>query len=340
MGDITKIKVDGEPESSYQLYPRNEEFAKRSEGVQPDWNQNDDTQPDYVKNRPFYTGDPVETVFVEESAVTFANIGDVYAARFPSTFEATVGETYKVSWDGVSYECTCVISNEDNVLVIGNLSISGGSFDTGEPFVIGVINGELIGIMTADTSASHTFSISGTVSPVAQIDPKYIDDMYYTEMLEKSIEGIKIVDIPTNNEALNRNLPLEIGQVWSIGIELVDGKIIPPSHPDYINLEVQRAEDETLYIGTYPDASRLPFCITPTSVKTNSQWVHSSNIAFLILFGVSGAIHEEVVHQIPIKYISAFEGNSIILPSSTENSTKKFKITVDDSGALSATEVT
>lgn len=32
MNDITKIKVDGEPESSYQLYPRNEEFAKRSGG--------------------------------------------------------------------------------------------------------------------------------------------------------------------------------------------------------------------------------------------------------------------------------------------------------------------
>lgn len=32
MSDITKIKVDGEPESSYQLYPRNEEFAKRAGG--------------------------------------------------------------------------------------------------------------------------------------------------------------------------------------------------------------------------------------------------------------------------------------------------------------------
>ena len=54
MSDITKIKVNGNPESSYQLYPRNEEFAKRSEGAQPDWNQNDETQPDYVKNKPFY----------------------------------------------------------------------------------------------------------------------------------------------------------------------------------------------------------------------------------------------------------------------------------------------
>ena len=30
MGDITKIKVNGDPESSYQLYSRNEEFARRA----------------------------------------------------------------------------------------------------------------------------------------------------------------------------------------------------------------------------------------------------------------------------------------------------------------------
>ena len=33
MNDITKIKVDGDPESSYQLYPRNNEFAKRAAAV-------------------------------------------------------------------------------------------------------------------------------------------------------------------------------------------------------------------------------------------------------------------------------------------------------------------
>ena len=39
------------------------------------------------------------------------------------------------------------------------------------------------------------------------------------------------------------------------------------------------------------------------------------------------------------KYIPS-ELNEIILPSSTSGSTKKFKITVDDSGAISATQVT
>ena len=181
MSDITKIKVDGEPESSYKLFPKNREFEKRAGGnggsqssVQPDWNQNDDTQPDYVKNRPFYT-DAVETVLVEESTASFADTGNgFYVAEFPSTFEATVGETYKVYWDGTAYECACVIlSNKPR---IGNLSITGDGSDTGEPFGMTVINGKGIMIVTADTSTSHTISISGFVKEVVKIDEKYLPD--------------------------------------------------------------------------------------------------------------------------------------------------------------------
>ena len=60
-------------------------------GMQPDWNQNDETQPDYVKNRPFYMGDPVEAVLVEESTVSFVEHNGLYMMEFPSMFEATVG---------------------------------------------------------------------------------------------------------------------------------------------------------------------------------------------------------------------------------------------------------
>ena len=141
-------------------------------GIQSDWNQNDDTQPDYVKNRPFYTGDPVETVLVEESTVTFTGANGLYAAVISSTFEATGGETYKVSWDGTVYECTCV--DLDGTLALGNLSVLGAGSDTGEPFIMVIFNGEGIRIMTADTSASHTFSISEMVAPVVKIDPKYL----------------------------------------------------------------------------------------------------------------------------------------------------------------------
>lgn len=45
------------------------------------------------------------------------------------------------------------------------------------------------------------------------------------------------------------------------------------------------------------------------------------------------------IKTIDPKYIPS-ELNEIVLPSSTSSSTKKFKITVDDSGTISATEVT
>ncbi len=137
-------------------------------GAQSDWNQNDETAQDYVKNRPFYMGDPVETVLVEESTVLFEDI----LSEFPSTFEATVGETYKVSWDGTVYECTCVTYN--GRLFIGNLSIMGFGSDTGEPFLMMINNGIAIGIVATDTPASHTFSISGIAQEVVKIDEKYL----------------------------------------------------------------------------------------------------------------------------------------------------------------------
>ena len=185
MGDITKIKVNGNPESSYQLYPRNEEFAKRSgggnagsqSGVQSDWNQNDATKPDYVKNRPFYTVDPVETVIVEESTVAFSKaLGDFYCAEFPY-FEATVGDTYKVSWDSTVYECTCI--DIDGDIHIGDPHLLDGGSGTGEPFDITVdhIHGALIA--TVDTSDSHTFSISRLVTEVVKIDEKYLPTPEY-----------------------------------------------------------------------------------------------------------------------------------------------------------------
>ena len=155
-----------------QILKKTETGTEWADAPVPDWNQNDSTAADYVKNRPFYTGDPVETVLVEESTVTFTDNNGIYLANFPSTFEATVGETYKISWDGTIYECVC-LSFQSNI-IIGNLSIVNDSFtDTGEPFAMAIINGG-INIGTADTSSSHTFSISKTDVPVVKIDPKYL----------------------------------------------------------------------------------------------------------------------------------------------------------------------
>ena len=181
MSDISKIKVSGVEYDIKDIQAREDlgnlgtrvtELEQHGGGVQPDWNQNDSTAADYVKNRPFYIGNPVEIVLVEESTISFAAAEGVYMGELKSTFVSTVGETYKVSWDGTTYESTC--ANFNSLQVIGNLSIMGVGSDTGEPFLAVVSNGERIKIATADTSASHTFSISGLVTEIVKIDAKYL----------------------------------------------------------------------------------------------------------------------------------------------------------------------
>ena len=184
-----------------------------------DWNENDPTKPGYIKNRPFYTGDPVETVLVEESTVSFTDSNHgFYAAQIQSNFMPTIGETYKVSWDGTVYECACIEFSGETV--IGNLSIAGAGSDTGEPFLMSIMNGTGIQIGTADTSASHIISISGFVPEVVKIDKKYLpttvgfitymsngdnsiysSDLTYNELHEILLAGEQVIlSVPADNE--------------------------------------------------------------------------------------------------------------------------------------------
>lgn len=152
-----------------------EQIVGTFEQAQSDWNQNDETAVDYVKNRPFYTKNPVETILVEESTLSFIESNDgIYGAEAPPVFLATVGDTYTIYWDSISYECIGV--NFMGYPVLGNLSIAFGGGDTGEPFVVMMSNEYMI-IYTSDTTASHTFSISKVVQDVVKIDTKYLPFM-------------------------------------------------------------------------------------------------------------------------------------------------------------------
>lgn len=326
--------------------------------VQPDWNQNDETQPDYVKNRPFYASDPVETVLVEESTVSFVDGGGLYMTEFPSTFEATVGETYKVSWDGTAYECTCV--NIEGNLYIGNQSIRGIASDTGEPFVMMINNGIGIMIATTDASDSHTLSISGTVTEIVKIPAKFID---------KDTSGYIAVhksDTMTEEEAKNYNTALSNGEAvfisWgsvyinefsvstatdSTGASVVylilhipngetykiaqnseglfslgDRKLLRANFPAYKgngekNPDIGIVNNK---VNIFPSEVWVGVGTTDTLFSVNANGTKSKN------FNVLG--NGEAVAP------------ALILYSSTPNSTKKFRITVDDSGTLSANEVT
>lgn len=271
----------------------------------PDWNQNDSAAPDYVKNRPFYT-ETVETVLVEEIAAEFDDVGDGnYVAIIPSTFSPAAGETYNVSWDGTAYKSTYQGQG-----LIGNLSLIGEGPDTGEPFIM-FITGREVQVGTADTSASHTFSISRLASEVVKIDAKYLPIASETE---PGIVSVAYLLEQVKNEYF---------------------------------------QELDAHVFGYEDAS----LIRKYAAKNNSYSIFSS--------GKFGGAVLSCYHNYVDKYITCVlsggakiecwkfsEGSTameqlwgisedgVVISSSTSGSTKKFRITVDDSGTLTATEVT
>lgn len=165
MPDITKIKVDGEPESSYQLYPRNNEFVERA-NVQPDWDQNDVSAPDHVKNRPFYAEDPVETVLLEEQVVTFTDGCSDTSFKFKVSPEDI--NHIKVTWDGTEY--ICIPQIRMNSIRFGNEFLdSGDGEDTGEPFYYDGSD-----FYTESVGNSHQIKVSKISNKVIKIEPNYI----------------------------------------------------------------------------------------------------------------------------------------------------------------------
>lgn len=145
-------------------------------GVQPDWNQNDPTAADYVKNRTHWA----ETALVEEVPETeittvvrngFAS-ANMDASVTPSATEE--GEICTIVFDGKEYECAMFILEGPS---FGNGALFPGSPfpDTGEPFLYAYTPGEISMVVTHDTTpTTHTIACYKKGETVHTIDPKFL----------------------------------------------------------------------------------------------------------------------------------------------------------------------
>lgn len=370
MSDITKIKVDGEPESSYKLFPKNREFEKRAggntgsqSGVQSDWNQNDNTKPDYVKNRPFYTEDPVETVLVEETTVTI-NTGErdnVISSSFPYSFE--IGKTYVITFDSVDTEYTAY---EVQGLVLVGYDYSSVSHGSG--YVVRANNGSLV-LSAFDSSldGSHTIAIKEYAQEIVKIDEKYLPESAFTDAEWSKISN-KIVDYKQQRLSLSasgESIDIYMGNTYSknkinYNLKFEDGMAYEINGSITLYNTVGK-NASVLNINGYYICSdgKIVFgsCYDTFSKKNIKVGLYSSDhFSYGGLLNVSSALNKKTAFTFDIDITVTGEakqladicigeniqrvGDDIILSSSTPDSTKKFKITVDDSGALTATEVT
>lgn len=119
--------------------------------VQPNWNQNDYTQPDYIKNRPFYEGDKVMTELFPESKVPFTYSSDENAYVFVMQMTPEIVDKWNsndwsemiVGWNETTY--TSQAQFFEGIKVIGNIPYLLGAGDNEEPFIMMMASKEQFG---------------------------------------------------------------------------------------------------------------------------------------------------------------------------------------------------
>ena len=317
MSDITKIKVDGEPESSYQLFPKNREFEKRAggstgsqSGVQSDWNQNDETQPDYVKNRPFYE-ETETTPILESQQIDFSQ-----SFRIPTSI--VKGNTYLITWDGTDYTITAT----EKEIIAGEIYAPYLEQADGLFRIEGVT-------MRAADNGIHTVAISLVDSTTKTIDEKFIPNTIARD--NKVVKHIFNI------------YPDEDGAINEISYDNLSNRPHIYHYNGHGSVSLN-----TLYNHTDGDYS----VAEGMSTIASSEYQHvqgkyniedSSNTYAHIVGNGTAITARSNAHTLDWSgnawYAGTVEGKALILLSSTTGSTKKFKITVNDSGTLSATEV-
>ena len=174
--------------------------------VQSDWEQNDSTQLDYVKNKPF-GNEESETILISEQEV----INGSEVSLDSEYEENTEGKEYVVIYDGVKYQTVASmvrVSMMAAQVMIGNPSIMDSTLSTGnnEPFCI-ILN-ETYFYMTFEDGSAHMVGVNKIATSIKQIEEKYIPDSI-----------ARTEDIPTDdhiNELINTALGTNLTEVASL----------------------------------------------------------------------------------------------------------------------------
>lgn len=366
--------------------------------VQPDWSQNDETAPDYVKNRPGGYVDGEEWSDVFNQTVSFGKEGtSLWLGVVSVSYELfDIGKTYKVTWDNVEYDCVCGTVNASKYL--GNLAILGETPDTGEPFIV-ALNSEQSVIGTSQTGSQHSVIIKAFGDKIIPIDLKYLpvasDDSYglvTTKQVSKVYNLPESVPMNVLKEAIDAFEKNGATVIWdgqrvrsayhdsanyNIGVTFFEQPFLQYSfntkslaadvlYPDGTTYRSFDAMEMKFYGG--PDSSGEYYYRSLSLSDKNTLDTDATrmilNTGEVLTAGVqplTDAQKQQARANIGLTPVAKTDamtqsvgldaetgklwtvpptGDNIVLASSTTGSTKKFRIAVDDSGTLSAVEVT
>lgn len=311
-GGIPKDNFDWAEMDAYTL----SFFKDAASKEQANWAQNDSTAADFVKNRPGAFQVPAK------DAVTITWDG-VIGDKENVDISALVGENatlVKVSdevlYPPYLYNATLTMKRNGNDVHL-NISKNDGSNIYVAEYGVTVIADLFCASFSRDTSLFGMHFSSGTWFL------KINDAMYAKQISTVASAPLDFdtgVYVPIDGRYVDFGLVEQYGQKLKIGIESnVDSSIGAT-----IGSGLSMIKESGLAVGTYNSSSLHLF------VVGNGYDDSSRSDAFSVDDNGNVAVGGQL----------EVGGQEIVIKSSTAGSTKKFKITVDDTGTLKATEVT
>ena len=288
------------------------------------------------------------TTLMEEQQVAFTLSNGLYMAQLTNALDVVGGQTYTVNWDGTEYECVCI--SNGGYTVLGNLSIIGEGNNTGEPFIFITAEGNIVA--TLDTSASHTISVKTTEETVTPMAEEYLPENLATksdvESTQAVLDGVfsSVATFTFDKQTSGRDTfnfngfnYYKISDFNPAPDDVISFKGTTESGNEYTGIST--GQNCVGYgDGTFIVVATAGRCSLPvTETVTGSFTAPSAGLYAEYEVGnprqTAGTGEFTLRASTGSSYITG-----LLLKSSTTGSTKKFKITVDDSGTISATEVT
>lgn len=132
-----------------------------------DWNQNDETQIDYIKNRPFYEG--IEEIIIADEQTIAKNEYGTYCIPFCDTSNIYMNVPFEIIFDGVKYK---------GITIEGSRGDVSFNFITNDGMSIEVENGN---VNCDNLTGTHTIKVSVFVNSIIKLDDKYLSDNVMTK---------------------------------------------------------------------------------------------------------------------------------------------------------------
>ena len=294
------------------------------------------------------------TTLMEEQELAFASgEGGSYVAYLTNAFEIAAGQTYTVKWDGTEYECVGATAGE-NMYVLGNLSMAGVGADTGEPFIYAYVTvgaEAVVQFGTFDTSASHTISVKRIVETVIPMAEEFLPENIATksdvEATQKVLDGVfsSVATFTFDKQTSGRDTfvynSYDYYKISDFNPAPEDVISFKGTSESGVNSSEIIAGNNCVGYGEFIVVASAGDCSLAVNETTTFSFTAPSAGLYACYeeneANFTAGTGEFTLKPSSENYIYI---TSLFLKSSTLGSTKKFKITVDDSGTLSATEVT